>query len=180
MDTSLIPGSINEELPAFYSKTGLVLNGTNAIVCYVANYQLFGESRENRAAILQWMEFGDQQIFSAVHKLTYQITRSEGFKEAKVNKTKKVLAIWMHILNMYLKDRNYLVGDCITLADISVVADLLDLYQLGLEPLLDESYTEVNQWFDNLIQQEKFKLYWAKWDIFAMVYLIYVCLQQNN
>jgi len=48
-----------------------------------------------------------------------------------------------------------LVGDTITLADISVAVSLLPLYQNVLEPSLREPYGNVNRWFITLINQKE-------------------------
>jgi elongation factor 1-gamma len=61
----------------------------------------------------------------------------------------KVLAF----LNSHLLTRTYLVGERVTLADISVATTLLYLYQYILEPDLRMPYQNVNRWFQTIIHQ---------------------------
>lgn len=56
-------------------------------------------------------------------------------------------------LNSHLLTRTYLVGERITLADISVAMTLLHLYQYVLEPNLRKPYQNVNRWFQTVIYQ---------------------------
>ena len=49
-----------------------------------------------------------------------------------------------------------MVGETITLADISVAVALLPLFQNVLEPALREQYLNVNRYFNTLINQKEF------------------------
>lgn len=59
----------------------------------------------------------------------------------------------MTYLNSHLLTRTYLVGERVTLADISVAMTLLHLYQYVLEPNLRKPYANVNRWFQTIINQ---------------------------
>lgn len=56
-------------------------------------------------------------------------------------------------LNSHLLTRTYLVGEQLTLADISVAMTLLHLYQYILDPNLRKPYQNVNRWFQTVIHQ---------------------------
>ncbi|XP_032872093.1 elongation factor 1-gamma [Amblyraja radiata] len=66
---------------------------------------------------------------------------------------KKVLAI----LDEHLKTRTFLVGERVTLADITLVCSLLWLYKQVLEPSFRQSFTNTNRWFVTCINQPQFK-----------------------
>ncbi|XP_043538554.1 elongation factor 1-gamma [Chiloscyllium plagiosum] len=66
---------------------------------------------------------------------------------------KKVLSI----LNEFLKTRTFLVGERVTLADITVVCSLLWLYKQVLDPSFRQPYTNMNRWFITCINQPQFK-----------------------
>lgn len=61
------------------------------------------------------------------------------------------------ILNAHLLTRTYLVGERISLADISVACTLLNLYTNVLDPAFRKSFVNVNRWFLTLINQPQFK-----------------------
>eukprot|EP00061_Rhincodon_typus_P007510 g29273.t1 len=79
----------------------------------------------------------------------YLLDATEHAKE----EVKKVLGI----LNEYLKTRTFLVGERVTLADITVVCSLLWLYKQVLEPSFRQPYTNMNRWFITCINQPQFK-----------------------
>lgn len=60
-------------------------------------------------------------------------------------------------LNKHLATRTFLVGERITLADISVVTSLVSFYKLVLEPSFVAPYPHLNRWFKTTINQPHFK-----------------------
>lgn len=58
-------------------------------------------------------------------------------------------------LNDLLLTKTYLVGERLTLADISVAMTLLHLYQYVLDPSLRKPYQNVNRWFQTVIYQKE-------------------------
>lgn len=63
----------------------------------------------------------------------------------------------MSVLNAHLLTRTYLVGERISLADISVACTLLNLYKYVLDPNFRKPFVNVNRWFITLINQPQFK-----------------------
>merc|ERR1712212_555136 len=51
----------------------------------------------------------------------------------------------------------FLVGERVTLADISLCCDLVMLYQQVLDPKFREPYGNLNRWFVTCINQPEFK-----------------------
>lgn len=63
----------------------------------------------------------------------------------------------MSVLNTHLSTRTYLVGERITLADISVACTLLHLYSKVMDPAYRKPYSHVNRWFLTVVNQPQFK-----------------------
>lgn len=63
----------------------------------------------------------------------------------------------MAALNGHLLTRTYLVGERISLADIAVCCNLLQLYQWVMDAEFRQPYENVNRWFTTLINQTQFK-----------------------
>merc|ERR1739838_487178 len=61
------------------------------------------------------------------------------------------------LLNGFLESRTFLVGERISLADITLVYNMLMLYVQVLEPKFREAYGNVNRWFTTCINQPNFK-----------------------
>lgn len=70
-----------------------------------------------------------------------------------VENAKEDVARLLTSLNTHLLTRTYLVGERVTLADISVAMTLLHLYQYVLEPKLRAPYQNVNRWFQTIVYQ---------------------------
>ena len=70
-----------------------------------------------------------------------------------VESAKEDVAKILTCLNTHLLTRTYLVGERLTLADISVAMTLLHLYQYILEPKLRAPYQNVNRWFQTIVYQ---------------------------
>ena len=79
------------------------------------------------------------------------------FNKNNVNKAKDEVKHVLTVLNEHLKPRTYLVGERLTLADISVAADLLLAYQHVLDANFRETFVNVNRWFETIVNQPNFK-----------------------
>lgn len=60
-------------------------------------------------------------------------------------------------LNDYLLPKTFLVGEKVTLADITVFAVLTDLYKNLLDADSRKPFANLNRWFDTILNQEKVK-----------------------
>ncbi|CAK9815139.1 Elongation factor 1-gamma [Anthophora plagiata] len=124
------------KVPAFETCDGKCITESNAIAYYVANDQL--RDSEILPASCAW-------VFPLLGIMPYNKQNVEHAKDD----VKKALTA----LNSHLLTRTYLVGERLTLADISVAMTLLHLYQYILEPNLRKPYQNVNRWFQTIIYQ---------------------------
>jgi len=74
------------------------------------------------------------------------------YKKAKID-FGKALAL----LELQLKDKKYLVGDQITLADIAVVSSLVYPMKLVCDKAYVEPYPNVVRWFQSCVDESNFK-----------------------
>lgn len=119
---------------------------TLSLLLPVANSQLRGTTDRDAALVQQYVNFADNEILPACCTWTFptlgimqynkQVSRHSVFVECKLmfmiqateqaqDTVKKVLAV----LNGVLATRTFLVGERVTLADISCVSNLLLLYK---------------------------------------------------
>jgi elongation factor 1-gamma len=73
------------------------------------------------------------------------------------DKAKEDLKKVITALNDYLLPRTFLVGERITLADITVACNLLHLYEHVCDCNNRKPYPNVNRWFTTLVNQPEFK-----------------------
>eukprot|EP00054_Salpingoeca_dolichothecata_P031508 m.263734 g.263734 ORF g.263734 m.263734 type:complete len:429 (+) comp27178_c0_seq1:189-1475(+) len=147
------------KVPAFLTADGQPLFETNAICDYITKSGKGNTGRDSyeEALIQQWVGVADNEIYPnsctwvypTFGIIQYNKTATEAAKES----IKKVLAV----LNDQLAPKTFLVGERVTLADISVACSLLQLYQQVLEPNFRKAYPHVNRWFTTCVNQPEFK-----------------------
>uniref|UniRef100_V9KWZ0 Eukaryotic translation elongation factor 1 gamma n=1 Tax=Callorhinchus milii TaxID=7868 RepID=V9KWZ0_CALMI len=145
------------KVPAFEGDDGFCVFESNAIAHYVGDETLRGATPELAARVLQWVSFADSEIvppastwvFPTLGIMQYNKQATEFAKE----EVKKVLTV----LDEHLKTRTYLVGERVTLADITVLCSLLWLYRQVLDVSFRQPYTNVNRWFVTCVNQREFR-----------------------
>jgi len=134
---------------------------THAIARYVAktgsSAQLLGNTPYQEALITQWIDFLANELYLPVAAWIYPILglleTSEQEKEiARVSTLKQ-----FHILDNYLRDNTFLVGDRVSLADILVSLTIYDVYCHVLDESLVKGYRNLTRWFLTLINQDNFQ-----------------------
>merc|ERR1712142_886984 len=137
--------------PAFESKDGKCIFESNAIAFAVANEQLRGKTAMDQAQIVSWMNFAASctWVFPCLGIMQFNKGSTERAKED----VKKAFSA----LNSHLLTHTYLVGERITLADITVTCTLLHLYQYVLEPAFRKPFQNVNRWFTTMVNQPQVK-----------------------
>jgi len=145
-------------VPAFESddkKTNLF--DANAIAYYLSNDQMRGSSLEDRALVVQWLNYGSTEVESAVASWVYPALSLVEATQQSVQRAKEDLKTVFHCLNEYLKTRTYLVGERLTLADVSLAFDLLLAYQHVADEAFRKPFVNVNRWFQTVVHQENFR-----------------------
>ncbi|XP_066593625.1 elongation factor 1-gamma [Prorops nasuta] len=141
------------KVPSFETIDGKCITESNAIAYYVANEQLRGKTDLERAEIIQWLGFADSEILPASCAWVFPLFGIMPYKKQTLEHAKDDVDKALAALNTHLLTKTYLVGERITLADISVAMTLLHLYQYVLEPSLRKPYQNVNRWFQTVIHQ---------------------------
>ncbi|NXY12476.1 EF1G factor, partial [Pteruthius melanotis] len=145
------------QVPAFEGDDGFCVFESNAIAYYVSTEELRGSTPEAAAAVLQWVNFADSDVvppastwvFPTLGILHYNKQATEVAKE----EVKRVLGV----LDGHLRTRTFLVGERVSLADISLVCALLWLYKQVLDPAFRGPFGNVNRWFLTCLNQPQFK-----------------------
>ncbi|KAJ3100971.1 Elongation factor 1-gamma 1 [Phlyctochytrium planicorne] len=149
------------KVPVFEAADGYTLYESNAIAYYVAAYKkdspLLGANVKEAAKIQQFIALADNELSPAQASWLFPIlgwipVNEQNTKKA-IEDTKKVL----DVLNKHLLNQTFLVGESVTLADITVVTALLNFYRLVFDPAFRAPYKNVNRWFTTTINQPYFK-----------------------
>ncbi|KAG7470719.1 hypothetical protein MATL_G00116830 [Megalops atlanticus] len=144
-----------QKVPAF-EENGFQIQESSAIANYVASDVLRGTSPQEKALVQQWVNFAEGEIVPSMAAWVYPTMGVANCDEQASKKAREAVLGMLSILNEYLQPRTFLVGDAVTLADISVVCALLLLYKQVLEPPVRQAYQNVTRWFCTCIHQPQF------------------------
>lgn len=144
-------------MPALQTADGKFLFESNAIAYYLSNAQLKGANDFEKAEVVQYLEFAENEILPAASTWVFPMISILQFNKNNVERAKEDVKRLLTALNTRLLERTYLVGERITLADIVVFADLLNLYEHVLDPAFRAPFTNVNRWFVTILNQPQVK-----------------------
>jgi len=145
------------KVPAFEDSTGACLSEANAIAHYVSNETLRGTNPIDKALVLQYIEFAENEILPSACTWVYPTLGFKQYNKQDTEKAQAHLKKCMTMLNGFLETRTFLVGERITLADIAMACNMLMLYAQVLDPKFREPFGNVNRWFLTCINQPNFK-----------------------
>jgi len=141
------------KVPAFETSNGQTIFESNAIAFYVANDQLRGKSDLEKAQVLQWISFADSEILPSSCAWVFPLLGIMPFNKNTVERARADVTVALTVLNKHLLNNTFLVGERISLADIIVFTNLLNLYQYVLEPSVRGAFGNVNRWFITILNQ---------------------------
>lgn len=134
----------------------VTLRNSNAIAFFLSNPQLRRDDDLCASSqVLQWVSYSQNHILPAVTVWVLPALGVPTSKDMKANVklSKEDLLRDLKRLDGMLLTKTYLVGERITLADISVFAVLLPLYEHVFDLHHRKSYTNLNRWFSTILNQ---------------------------
>ncbi|XP_066843430.1 LOW QUALITY PROTEIN: elongation factor 1-gamma-like [Anser cygnoides] len=145
------------KVPAFEGDDGFCVFESNAIAYYVSNEELRGTTREARAEVVQWVNFADSDIVPPASTWVFPTLGIMHYNKQATEQAKEEVRRALAVLDARLRCRTFLVGERVSLADISVVCALLWLYKQVLEPAFRQPYANVTRWFVTCLNQPQFR-----------------------
>jgi elongation factor 1-gamma len=146
------------KVPAFEGSDGVLLTESNAIAYYVANEELRGGSdAASRAQVVQWMSWADNEVLPASCTWVFPCMGIMQFNKSNTERAKDDVKAALENLNSHLLTRTFLVGERLSLADISVACTMLNIYKHVLDPSFRKAFTNVTRWFTTVINQPNVK-----------------------
>ncbi|XP_023653286.1 elongation factor 1-gamma [Paramormyrops kingsleyae] len=145
------------KVPVFQGDDGFCLFESNAIAYYLSNEALRGSSSEASAQIMQWASFADSEIIPPASTWVFPTLGIIQYNKQATEQAKEEVKRVLGVLNQHLNTRTFLVGERVSLADITVVCSLLWLYKQVLEPSFRQPFANVTRWFVTCINQRQFK-----------------------
>jgi len=145
------------KVPAFEGSDGTCLSESNAIAYYVADETLRGTNPIDKALVLQYVEFAENEILPSACTWVYPTLGFKQYNKQETDKAQNHIKKCLELLNGFLETRTFLVGERVSLADIALCCNMMMLYAQVMDPKFREPYGNVNRWFMTCINQPNFK-----------------------
>ncbi len=133
---------------------------SNAIAKYIgglrADTQLMGASYFEQGQVNQWMDFCTTHLDLPLSNWTYQILGWMQFNKGITVKAQQDVLAALKVVDSHLLKNSFLVGSCITLADITLVCSLDLGFRMVFDPAYRAKFPNVTRWFTTCVNQPEF------------------------
>uniref|UniRef100_A0A1I7V4Q8 eEF-1B gamma n=1 Tax=Caenorhabditis tropicalis TaxID=1561998 RepID=A0A1I7V4Q8_9PELO len=109
------------------------------------------------AETVQWLQFAEGYLLPAVLGYVLPSVSATNFDKKVVEQYKHELNALLKTLDQVLVKKTYLVGERLSLADVSVALDLLPAFQHVLDASSRKAIVNVTRWFRTVVNQPAVK-----------------------
>jgi len=142
------------KVPAFEGSDGTCLFESDAIAYYVANKQLRGgDSCLAQAQVAQFVSFAQNEVLPAACTWVFPTMGIMQFNKTSTEHAKEDVKKAMEALDKVLLTKTFLVGERITLADVSVAYALKMLFENVLDAAFRKPFGNVVRWYTTVMNQ---------------------------
>lgn len=118
-----------QEIPKKYDPLTLLtpdgpINQPNAILLFVAGDQLAGQNQSEKLQVSQWFEHFNMELHPLLKEIYEQLANEREQNKEKFDYSLKELLRELELVNNHLKIRTFMVGDSVTVIDISLATQL--------------------------------------------------------
>jgi len=147
------------KVPVLKTPQGAIFE-SNAIARYVARLrkdtELYGRTFYESALIDSWIDFCAHELELPCTMWVYPIIGYMPFNATTYAKAKEHVAAALTTLDAHLLDKTYVVGDAVTLADITLISALVYPAKLAMDESFRNQFPNVFRWFDLCVHQPQF------------------------
>ena len=108
---------------------------------------LFGKDLYESSLVQQWISIADSDLSPSLANWLYPIVGYREFSHVYTEDAKKHVKRILTCMNQHLALKTFLVGECVTLADISIVCALKNAYEMVFDPAFRNEFPNVNRWY---------------------------------
>ena len=162
---TLTPKSPTGTFP-FLETTEGILSESRAIENYLAlkhRPELLGENDYEKAQVRQWSDFAIFEIGYCAKEIVYPIFGWKNYCKESADKANNRLKEFMRTLDAHLKDKDFMMGSRLTLADVTLFRELKYFFQLVFpKGLRDKLFPNATKWFQRMAETEEVKKVYGK------------------
>ncbi|CAB3397574.1 unnamed protein product [Caenorhabditis bovis] len=126
-----------------------LLFGAESIALHLSG----ANSSKNLPEVIQWLQFAEGTLLPAVLGYVLPSVSAANLDKKTVEQYKNELFAQLQVLDKILVSKTFLVGERLSLADISVALDLLPAFQHVLDDSARKQFVNVTRWFRTIVNQ---------------------------
>ena len=180
---TLAPKSPTGTFPFLETSEG-VLSESRAIEIYLAEKykpELLGQGEMQKAQVRQWIDFASFEIGECGKTLIYPIFGWKQHCKEEADKDNNKIKDLLKTLDQQVKDKKYVLGDTLTLADVVLFNKLKFFFQLLFpKGLREKVFPNVNKWFTNLAETTEVKKVYGKINLCNVPLKPFICEKKEE
>ncbi|PVF99601.1 eEF1-gamma domain-containing protein [Serendipita vermifera] len=153
------------KVPAFEDKEGFTLFEGIAIARYICslcpNANLLGSSFKEAALVDQWVSYLETEILALIRPITGMLNHYKPYHKQTDQQNRELLLRPLGVLDKYLSTRTYLVGERITLADLTVGSVMVVAYENVVDKKLREAHPNILRHYETIRNHPLLKDIWG-------------------
>ncbi|EXJ77838.1 elongation factor 1-gamma [Capronia epimyces CBS 606.96] len=139
------------KFPTFVGADGDVLTESIAIAIYFASQNekttLLGKTKKDYAAVIRWLSFSNTEVFPFLTSWFRPLIGAAPYDQKTVEEAKATALPRVSVLEQHLSNRDFLVGDHLTLADLYVASQLARGFQYVLDKAWRAENPHLTRWY---------------------------------
>ncbi|KAG8772730.1 hypothetical protein FRC16_005568, partial [Serendipita sp. 398] len=153
------------KIPAFEGSDGFTLFEGMAIARYVCalapNAGLLGNTPHEAAKVDQWISYLETEVLAVIRPITAMLNHYRPYHKPADQANRELLPRPLKVLNDHLATRTYLVGERITLADLTVGSVMVVAYENVIDKKTRDSYPHLFRLYETIREHPLLKEIWG-------------------
>lgn len=152
------PVPVTTQIPV-YIEGKLTLLGTTAISVHLAkgNATLLGKTDEEKAQVLSWIQLNDTKLTPTFMSWLLPAVSCAPLDKKQFEEAKSHSSSLLKLLNAYLLNQTFFVGERLTIADVALAMSVKPLYENLLEDGCRKELVNLTRWFNTIVNQPAVK-----------------------
>merc|ERR1711865_755471 len=148
------------EVPCLETACGAAISQPDAILRFVMRSnlasQIYGRCAVEQGQVDQFIEFAKTKLEAPLNAWTYPIHGLTKYNHQVVEQAMKDVPVALAFLEAHLASRTFLVGQCVTGADIACALAMLDASTVVFDGKFRAPFPNVFRWFTTCVNQPQF------------------------
>ncbi|KAJ4145767.1 hypothetical protein LMH87_004603 [Akanthomyces muscarius] len=152
-----LTGSPIGRVPAFVGEDGFTLHEAVAIAIYFTSQNekttLLGKTKQDYASILKWMSYFNTDLLNALAGQYLPLLGRATYNKQAVNDAAKESEKTVAVVEKYLLEHTYLVGDRLTLADLFSAGIISRGFEFFYDTKWRQAHPATTRWYETIVNQ---------------------------